>query len=364
MNKIFKQTLLAAVASTVVVGAQAETTMVIVSWGGAYTKSQQRAYHQPYMDANPGITIVNDDSASEGASKLRAQVEAGNVTWDLLDAEAPNAITLCDEGLVEEINFDEDLAPAPDGTSATEDFGKSLIGDCFIPQIAYSTTLGYRSDIYDTPPTKMSDVFDLKNFPGKRSLEKRPDPNLEWALIADGVDPKDVYKVLDTEEGVDRAFAKLDTIKDQVIWWTKGSQPMQLLADGEVAFGSAYNGRLFEAIEVNKQPIKMLWDGQALQLDGWVVPKGAPNKDEVMKYLRFATDTQRLADQAKFISYGPLRASSAPMVGKHADLGIDMAPHMPTAPANMEGAIFYDFEWWADNKDDLAERFEAWLAKN
>ena len=363
MNKIFKQTLLAAVTTTVVVAAQAETTMVIVSWGGAYTKSQQRAYHQPYMDANPGIKIVNDDSASEGASKLRAQVEAGNVTWDLLDAEAPNAITLCDEGLVEEINFDEDLAPAPDGTPASEDFGKSIISDCFIPQIAYSTTLGYRSDIYEVAPTKMSDVFDLKNFPGKRSLEKRPDPNLEWALIADGVAPADVYKVLDTEEGVARAFAKLDTIKDHVIWWTKGSQPMQLLADGEVAFGSAYNGRLFEAIEVNKQPIKMLWDGQALQLDGWVVPKGAPNKAEVMKYLRFATDTQRLADQAKYISYGPLRASSAPMVGKHADLGIEMASHMPTAPENMKGAIFYDFEWWADNKDDLAERFESWLAK-
>ena len=138
---------------------------------------------------------------------------------------------------------------------------------------------------------------------------------------------------------------------------------MQLLADGEVVFGSAYNGRLFEAIEVNKQPIKMLWDGQALQLDGWVVPKGAPHKEEIMKYLRFATDTQRLADQAKYISYGPLRASSAPMVGKHADLGIEMGPHMPTAPANMKGAIFYDFEWWADNKDDLAERFESWLAK-
>lgn len=363
MNKIFKQTLLATVAAGVVVTAQAETTMVVVSWGGAYTKSQQRAYHEPYMALNPGITIVNDDSSSEGASKLRAQVEAGNVTWDLLDAEAPNAITLCDEGLVEEINFDTELADAPDGTKASVDFGKAIVSPCFIPQIAYSTTLGYRSDKFDVAPTKMADVFNLKKFPGKRALEKRPDPNLEWALIADGVAVEDVYKVLSTEAGVDRAFAKLDTIKDQVVWWTKGAQPMQLLADGEVVFGSSYNGRLFEAIEVNKQPIKMLWDAQAIQLDGWVVPKGAPNKAEVMKYLRFATDTQRLADQAKYISYGPLRASSAPMVGKHADLGIDMAPHMPTAPANVKGALWYDFEWWADNKDDMTERFESWLAK-
>ena len=143
MNKIFKQALLAAVATTIVVAAQAETTLVIVSWGGAYTKSQQRAYHQPYMDANPGIIIVNDDSSSEGASKLRAQLEAGNVTWDLLDAEAPSAILLCDEGLVEEINFDEDLADAPDGTKASVDFGKSIISPCFIPQIAYSTHLAF-----------------------------------------------------------------------------------------------------------------------------------------------------------------------------------------------------------------------------
>ncbi len=34
--------------------------------------------------------------------------------------------------------------------------------------------------------------------------------------------------------GVDRAFAKLDTIKDSVVWWEAGAQPPQLLADGEV----------------------------------------------------------------------------------------------------------------------------------
>ncbi|MCZ6486814.1 MAG: extracellular solute-binding protein, partial [Gammaproteobacteria bacterium] len=199
MNKIFTQALLAAATTTFVASALADKPLVIVSWGGAYTKSQQRAYHQPYMDANPGIIIVNDDSASEGSSKLRAMAEAGNVTWDLLDAEAPAAITLCDEGLVEEIDFDNDLAMAPDGTLASVDFGQAIISPCFIPQIAYSTTLGYRSDAFDIAPTKMADLFDLKKFPGKRALEKRPDRNLEWALIADGVPVADVYKVLDTE---------------------------------------------------------------------------------------------------------------------------------------------------------------------
>jgi len=366
MNKVFKQSMLAtafAVGSAGITAASAETEMVVVSWGGAYTKSQQLAYHDPYMALHPDVKIINDDSSAEAAAKLRAQVEAGNVTWDLVDVEPDVAIGLCDEGLLVEFDYNKDFAPAPDGTTPLDDFGASaLVSPCFVPQIVFSTTFGYRTDILKNPPKTINDVFDLKNFPGKRALQKHPMGNLEWALIADGVDAAKVYEVLDTEAGVDRAFAKLDTIKDQVVWWTKGAQPGQLLADGEVVIGSAYNGRLFAAIEENKQPIGMMWDWQLFALDGWVVPKDAPNLAEVMKYLVFATDTQRLADQAKYISYGPARASSAPLVGKHAELGIDMNPHMPTAPENAKHTILKDVVWWADHVDELRERFEAWVA--
>ncbi len=366
MNKVFKQTMLAtafAVGSAGITTASAETEMVVVSWGGAYTKSQQLAYHDPYMALHPDVKIINDDSSAEAAAKLRAQVEAGNVSWDLVDVTPDAAIALCDEGMLVEFDFNKDFAPATDGTSAKDDFGAAAeVSPCFVPQIVYSTTFGYRADILKNGPKTINDIFDLKKFPGKRTLQKAPFGNLEWALIADGVDPADVYDMLDTEAGVDRAFAKLDTIKDQVIWWTKGAQPGQLLADGEVVIGSAYNGRLFAAIEENKQPIKMMWDWQYFELDGWIVPKDAPNKAEVMKYLRFATDTQRLADQAKYISYGPARASSAPLVGKHAILGIEMGPHMPTAPANSKNTILKDVVWWADHVDELRQRFESWLA--
>jgi len=365
LGKLFTSTIVGAGLMVGSTAAMAETTLTIVSWGGAYSASQQKAYHDPYMAANPDIKIVNDDSASEGLAKLRAQVEAGNVTWDLVDMEAPAAITACEEGIAEPINPDKDLAMTPDGIVASMDFIKgSFVSECFIPQIVYSTTLGYRNDVFGgNNPSTIADVFDLANFPGKRALEKRPDTNMEWALIADGVPAADVYKVLDTEEGIKRAFAKLDTIKDSVIWWTKGAQPPQLLADGEVSIASAYNGRLFSLIVEKKQPVNMLWDYQVFQLDGWVVPKGTKNKDAVMKFLRFATDTQRLADQAKYISYGPARKSSAALVGKHADLGIEMAPHMPTAPANAKNTLLYNIEFWADNRESFDERFNAWLAK-
>ena len=113
----------------------------------------------------------------------------------------------------------------------------------------------------DTPP-KICAIFDTETYPGKRRLEKRPINNMEWALLCDGVAKDDVYDVLATEEGQAQAFAKLDTIKDDVIWWSAGAETPQLLADGEVVMGSTYNGRLFSAIEEQNQPVAMLWDAQ------------------------------------------------------------------------------------------------------
>lgn len=341
--------------------------MTIVSWGGAYSASQQAAYHDPYV-ANTGITIINDESSADAVAKLRAMNEAGNVTWDLVDVEAADGMRLCDEGLAIEIDFDNQLAPGNDGSTATDDFGDMLVSDCFIPQIVFSTTFGYRTDMVPegaAAPTDACAVFDLDTYPGRRALNKRPIGNMEWALLCDGVAYEDVYDMLETDEGVARAFAKLDTIKDQTIWWSAGAETPQLLADGEIFMGSTYNGRLFSVIAEQGQPVGMAWGYQMLDIDGWIVPAGLPDDRlaRVMDYLYFATDTQRLADQAAYISYGPARASSASLVGNHATLGIPMAPHMPTDPANMTGAFVTNYLWWADYRDELDAKFQAWLAQ-
>lgn len=342
--------------------------MTLVSWGGAYQKSQDNAYVIPYVALNPGLTVTWDESAAEAVAKLRAMDEAGNVTWDVIDVVAADALRLCDEGLVIEIDANDLLESAPDGTSAEDDFGDLLVGDCFIPQIVYTTTFGYRTDLVPagTPaPNNICDVFDLKTYPGSRALEKRPINNMEWALLCDGVAKDEVYDVLATEAGQERALAKLGTIKDSVIWWSSGADTPQLLADGEVFMGSSYNGRLFSAIVEQNQPIGMMWDAQVYDLDGWVIPTGLSEDrlERALNFVRFATDTQRLADQAKYIPYGPARLSSAALVGQHATLGIDMAPHMPTDPANAANTFLYNYEFWADYRDDIDAKFQAWLAQ-
>jgi putative spermidine/putrescine transport system substrate-binding protein len=341
--------------------AMAAQQLSIVSWGGAYADSQRHAYFDPYQKLNADTQILLTNAGGDAVPKLREQARAGNVGWDVVDVTAADAIRLCNDGIAQHIDHDKLLAPAPDGTPPSQDFGQTMISECFIPEIVYSTTFAYRADKVDTVPTGLCDVFDLHRFPGKRALEKRPINNLEWALLCDGVPPENVYEVLESKAGVERALHRLDAIKDHVIWWTEGEEPAKLLAKGEVVFASGYNGRFFSMVADPKSRVKMLWDRQIFDFDGWIIPKGAPHQDEAQKFVRFATDTKQLAAQASYIPYGPARRSSAALVGKHATLGIDMAPFMPTAPENAKTAFIYNYDWWANHRDGLDQRFAIWL---
>jgi len=340
--------------------ATAAEEVTVMSWGGAYTKSQVEAYHKPFT-AETGIKVISVD-ADNPATPIKAQVEAGNVTIDVADVEFSDAIRLCDEGLLEEID-PAILPPAPDGTLAIKDFIDGAIQDCAVANIVWSTVFAYNKDNVKGTPTSIADFFDTEKFPGKRGLRKSAKATLEMALMADGVPSDKVYEVLNTPEGVDRAFAKLDTIKGDIVWWEAGAQPPQLLADGEVVMSTAYNGRIFNAAVAENQPLEVVWDGQILDFDLFVIPKGAPNKDNAMKFIAFATDTKRLADQASYISYGPARKSSGALVGLYQDGKTEMAPHMPTAEANLGNALVNNFEFWVDHDAELNERFNAWLAK-
>lgn len=354
-----KTVLLATALTSVGVAASAQE-LTIMSWGGSYTKSQTEAYYKPYT-AKTGVKI-NSVDADNPATPIKAQVEAGNVTIDIADVEFSDAVRLCDEGLLEEIDHAM-LPAAPDGTAATADFIDGALQDCAVANIVWSTVLAFNKDNNPTAPDSIDDFFNLADFPGKRGLRKSAKATLEMALMGDGVPSNEVYAMLETDEGVDRAFAKLDSIKDQIVWWEAGAQPPQLLADGEVVMSTAYNGRIFNAAIAENQPLEVVWDGQILDFDLYVVPKGAPNKDVAMEYIAFATDTQRLADQASWISYGPARKSSGALVGKYSDGVTDMAPHMPTAAANLGNALVNNFEFWVDKDAELNERFNAWLSK-
>ena len=285
--------LTSALASFAVAASAQEIT--IVSWGGAYGASQVEAYHKPYMELT-GVKI-NSVDADNPATPIKAQVEAGNVTIDIADVEPSDLVRLCDEGALEVLAI-EDLPDGADGTPAAEDFIEGGLYDCGVGTIVYSTLIAYRSDGGEAPTTT-ADFFDLEKFPGKRGLRKGAKYALELALMADGVPPAEVYDLLATPEGVDRAFAKLDTIKDQVVWWEAGAQPPQLLADKEVVMTTAYNGRIFNAMISENQPFELLWPNQILDFNLFVIPKGAPNKDAAWEFIKWSTSKQLINRMVK-----------------------------------------------------------------
>ena len=342
-------------------GAAADRAVTVASWGGPYERSQVKAYFEPFTEKT-GIRI-DIERYNGGLAELRRQAASGAIAWDLVDMTMADNRAACKQGLLEPID-PALLLPAPDGTPAERDFIDGALTECGVTQIVYAMVVAYNRDAFPGErPERMADLFDVQRFPGKRALRKGPEANLEWALMSYGVPRQDLYRLLSTERGLRLAFERLDSIREHIVWWTDTARPVELLAGREVVLASQYNGRLFDAAVVQGHPIEIIWDAQVYELGAWGIPRGTPRLGDARRFIRFATGTGPLADQAKYIAYGPARKSSMKLVSTHAETDVDMRPHLPTWPVNFRTAILKDTEWHASLHDRIKARFDAWLAE-
>ena len=338
----------------------AQESLTVVSFGGSYARACVEGYHKAF-EAETGIEVHLEDYNGE-LSQLRAQVEAGAVSWDVVDLEGPNAEIACDEGLIETIE-DLNLPPSPDGVPAEDDFAPGTLTECGVGVVYYATMVAYHPAAFpdNKQPTKLEDFFDLENFPGRRAVHRSPQAVLEISLMASGVAPEDVYDVLETEEGIERAFGMLQRIKDQIVWWEAGAQPPQMLADQEVSMAIAWNGRIFNAQMLENQPFEILWDGRVIDSGGMVVVADAPNVENARRFVEFAARAESQAGVASYIAYSPVRKSAYDLVENHAETGEPMKPHLPTNPDHGGRQLTLETDFWLDRRDELVERFAAWL---
>ena len=218
------------------------------------------------------------------------------------------------------------------------------------------TTVEYNGDKLKTAPTGWADFWDVKKFPGKRGLRKGARYNLEFALMADGVKAADVYKVLGTKDGADRAFKKLGELKPHIQWWEAGALPPQFLVAGDVAMTTAFSGRI-DAAQREGQNLKITWTGGIYDLDFWVMPKGGANKEAAMKFIALASSPDAQAEYARHISYGPTHTKAM------AKIDPKVQALLPTSPANSKDALRFDVAFWADQGEALEKRFAAWAAQ-
>jgi putative spermidine/putrescine transport system substrate-binding protein len=321
--------------------AQAQTTIVVNGSGGGLAQVITKIYEEPFTKET-GIKVRA--TAPVSLPKLKAMVESGNVEWDLtelggddlLQARANGWLMPVDWKAVDPENKLPAIARLPDAmVTAT-----------------FSTVIAYRTDKFPAgkAPKNWADFWNVKEFPGPRSLQNSPVGNLEFALLADGV-PKDKLYPLDVE----RAFKKLDQIKPHVpTWWTTGAQHVQLLLDGEVVMTSVWNGRI-SPLRKEGKPVALAWGGGQLQLSYWGLPKGAKHPAEVFKYMSIRLDP---AKGAEFVNQVPYPGFIPGLMER---LDPQVAQDLPTYPANVEAQFQFDPGWWAERRAALTERWNAWL---
>ncbi|TPK87033.1 ABC transporter substrate-binding protein [Mesorhizobium sp. B2-4-13] len=321
----------------------------VASWGGAYQEAQKKVFFTPFAEGT-GMKLV-EDVYNGGWGQFQAMQTSGKIPWDIVQLETAELIRGCEEGVFAKIDWSKfggqgDLLPEAQLP-------------CGIGAVVGSTIIAYNADLLKEPPQTSADFFNLVKFPGKRGLRNGPKTNLEFALMADGVLPADVYKTLSTAAGVDRAFAKLDSIKSSIQWWEAGAQPQEWLAGGDVAMTTAYNGRVSAAVKEGRH-FGIVWSGGTFGMDYWAIPVGAEHADVSYQFLKFMNDTSRQVAFAQLIPYGQPRADVAKAVDPK------LAAELP-AGENIARQLFVGGEqsndFWVDNGDTLQQRWDAWAAK-
>ncbi|QRF62183.1 MULTISPECIES: ABC transporter substrate-binding protein [Variovorax] len=320
--------------------------LTVVSVGGALQESFRKAYWQPYAAAKSEKLV--EDSNVVGLTKVKAMVESGNVIWDLVQMDEEDVVVGCDSGLLEKIDW---ASAAP----ATRDLPRELMNPCGVPAMLWAKVLSYDSKRLPDGPKSWADFWDTKRWPGKRALRKQAKQTLEIALMADGVPAAEVYKLLATKAGQDRAFAKLDQIKKDVQWWEAGAQPIEWLASGAVVMASAYNGRI-DAANKEGRSLAMVWKNQVYGPTDWVVVKGSPNKAKALALIDYMSAPAQQKLFAETIPYGPANPKAQALLSKA------VLDKLPNAPQNIDQPLLQNTAFWADHLDELQQRFAKWVS--
>ena len=314
------------------------TTLTFASYGGVYQKAQRQAWLEPYAKLTGVQWTESEDSSN---ATIKAQVESGQVTWDVVDVGN-------DFGL--ERNADV-LEPLDFSLIHKDEILPGFVGPYRVADITYGIVLAYRSDLTGGQvPQGWADFFDLQKFPGKRGMYDYSAGGIfEVALMADGVAPKDLYPL-----DIPRAIKKLDTIKDQLVFWPGGAKSQELIGSGEVTMSLMWNGRAWSAKHLDNKPVEIQWNQQILTADYFVVPKGTPNKDEAMKFIAWATCAQNNAAPSQFIPYGPTNVNAKPAPDKVPDLAVSNVN---------DTTAYFDDQWVVDNAQALDDAYNAWKTK-
>ena len=317
--------------------AVAQDAITFVSWGGSTQDAQQEAWAESFTEKT-GIRVNQEGPTDYG--RIRAQVESGNVDWDVVDVEGEFAMRAARDGLLEELDFD---------VIDRSKFDERFITDHAAGSFYFSFVLGYNEQsMPNGGPQNWEDFFNVDDYPGQRGVYRWPSAGvLELALLADGVAEEDLYPL-----DVDRAFDKLEEIEDHLFYWGSGSESQQALASGEISMCMCWNGRVFTLMQEGA-PVNYTWNENLAYADFLVIPKGSENREAAMEFIAHATAPEQQARFANLSAFAPVTLEAEEL------LDSEVRPHLPTH--HPDDQVSMSIEFWAEHGPDIADRWNDFI---
>ena len=325
---------------------QAEEQVVVAGWGGTLQDAIRRTMFAPFEKAT-GIKVI--EATQPFASKIKVMVASGNTEYDVADVVPVDFLLLRDQGLLEKIDYSKFDKETLDGFDAD---GKGPYG---VAMMTYSRVIAWNTKAFprgQPTPQSFADVWDVKRFPGKRVFDSGDAtfPPLEYALLADGVEPSKLYPL-----DFDRAYKSLTKMRPDVVKWAKTAAiATQAVIDGEATVVVASHPRIAE-LKAQGAPVDFTFNQGLLKRDYWVIPKGAKNYANAMKFIAFASQARIEANLSEQQPVSPANR----MALKYIDAV--RLKELPTNPENLAKQIWIDDEWWS--KTDPASG-KSWREEN
>lgn len=322
-------------------GGSSSKKVVVADWGGAIQAAEKKYLYDPFSKET-GIEVVMSGPPSD--ARIKAMVDSGNVEWDLVAGAIGDVLNLGRDY----------FEPFPDSIFKVPGMPKEYLDSHAVAYYVFSTNIGWNTDMMGSKKLESwADFWNTSQFPGKRTLagtDGGNQPSLEFALMADGVAMDQLYPI-----DMDRAFNSLAKIKGSVPqWWSSGSQPGQMMVSKQVSAASIWIGRIKD-LQDQGAPIGYTFNQGEIIPASWIVPKGAPNKENAFKLAEFSIQPEIQAKLWGSYVEGPTNSKAFDSMPD------SWAKQLPTFPDNAKVQFVRDDAWWGKNLDEVLRRFQEFV---
>jgi putative spermidine/putrescine transport system substrate-binding protein len=315
------------------------TTLVFTTYGGVVQQGETDAWVEPFKKQT-GADVIVDGSVDP--AKIKAQVDSGNVTWDVVEVDGYFGAAQCGK-LFSELSSSVDKSELDP---------RYVTNPCGIPVVVNSAIFVYDKKVFSgATPSSWADFFDTKKFPGKRAMLNYPiNGAIEAALLADGVDAAKLYPL-----DLDRAFRKLDTIKGDIVFTQSNAQLTETLSNNAVPLALGFNGRIYPAVKQGA-PYVAVWNQNLVQNDFLLMMKGSQNQKASEAFLNYVAKAEVQARLVPYVPYSPATKDTKVEVDEL------LKSYLTNNPDNASKSIVLDQKWLGEHFDEISTRWTQWVS--